>query len=85
MLAKTSKGTEASVQFNRDCEPNEGGWWCEIYLYDEEGEIIEDRWDDFCIHPEDCREEGCIDPVTGGPTGEAEEYAREYVESITDY
>ena len=85
MLAKTRKGTEVSVQFHRDCGPNEDGWYCEIYLYGEDGEVIEDRFDYFTIYPEDCREEGCVDASTGGPTGEAEEYAREYVQSISEY
>lgn len=84
MLAHTAKGTEVSVHFNRDCEPNPNGWYCEIFLYDNDGEIIDERWDDFTIYPEDCRESGCIDS-DGEPTGEAEEYAREYVSSIEDY
>lgn len=85
MLAKTAKGTEVSVHFIEDCEPNKGGWDCEIYLYDEDGDVRDDKFDDFTIYPDDCREEGCINGETGGPTGEAEEFAREFVLSITEY
>lgn len=85
MLAKTAKGTEVSVHFIQDVEPNLDGWYCEIYLYDEDGEVTGDRYDDFCIYPEDCPEQGCYEKTTGGPTGEAEEYAREYIASISDY
>ena len=84
MLAHTAKGTEVSVVFNRDYEPNPNGWYCETFLYDNDGGIIDERWDDFTICPEDCMESGCIDSY-GGPTGEAEEYARESVASIRDY
>lgn len=85
MLAHTALGTEVSVDFMPDCEENEGGLYCTITLYDsEEGEIVGDTFDDFCIHPSDCPKEGCW-MWGGGPTEEAEDFARKYVSSIKDY
>lgn len=34
----------------RDCDENEGGWYCEVYT----DEYMENRIDYFCIHTEDC-------------------------------
>lgn len=85
MLAKTKKGTEVSVDFMPDCGVNEGGLYCTITLYNsEDGEIIGDTFDDFCIYAEDCPQQGCW-AQGGGPTEEAELFARDYVGSICDY
>ena len=42
MLAKTQNGTEVSVEFIKDVEPNENGFYCEIRRYDEDGDCEED-------------------------------------------
>ena len=78
MLAKTQNGTEVSVEFIKDVEPNENGFYCEIRRYDEDGECEEDAWDNFCIHPEDCPNMGCLYEC-GCPTLEAYEYSRLHV------
>lgn len=83
MLAKTQNGTEVSVEFIKDVEPNENGFYCEIRRYDEDGDCEEDAWDNFCIHPEDCPNMGCFDEC-GGPTSEAEEFAKLHVEGLVD-
>lgn len=53
-----SKGTPVAVAIVDDCEPNKGGFYCEVYI-----KYItplgcpywaEDRIDDFCIHTTDC-------------------------------
>lgn len=49
MYCKTGKGTKVYLSFIPDCGSNAGGWYVEIYL-NEYG----DRYDDLCIHPEDC-------------------------------
>ena len=71
MEAVTKKGTRVYLAFVDDCEDNEGGYFVEIYLH-EDG----DRFDYFCIHPEDC---DCSD------VDAVERYAIEYVSSIEDY
>ena len=47
--AKTKKGTKVWVNVLSDVEPNLGGFYCEIHI-----NMFGDRFDDFCIHPEDC-------------------------------
>ena len=69
--ARTAKGTMVWVSYIPDCGSNVGGFYVEIYL-DEYG----DRYDDFCIHPEDC---DCAD------WDAVERFAREYVSRIEDY
>ena len=71
MEARTKKGTKVWLSFVPDCEYNKGGWYVEIYL-NEYG----DRYDDFCIHPEDCDCRNC---------SAVERFATEYVSSIEDY
>ena len=71
ITANKNKGTEVHLAFVPDCGSNVGGWFVEIYL-----EEYRARYDDFCIHPEDCN---CQD------WDEVEAYAREYVSTIKDY
>lgn len=35
-----------------DCEPNEGGYYCQVYADEDYGDQI----DDFCIHPDELEE-----------------------------
>ena len=67
----TKKGTAVWLAFVPDCGSNAGGWYVEIYL-----DPASDRFDDFCIHPEDC---DCKDWNT------MKEWAKNYVSEIEDY
>jgi hypothetical protein len=69
--ATTAKGTGVIVFTTPDVEPNEGGLYCEICL-----EWDGDRFDDFCIHPDDC---DCSDEE------QVDAYIDRYVSEITDY
>ena len=69
--AYTKKGREIYFVLNKDCDENKGGWWVEIYL-DYNG----DRYDDFCIHVEDC---DCSNQ------DEVEKFAKEYISNINEY
>jgi hypothetical protein len=71
ITAKTQKGTRVWVSLVDDVEPNDGGFYCEIYLSQ-----YGDRYDDFCIHPEDC---DCQNDK------EVAKYVRKYVSTITEY
>ncbi len=71
MPAKTKKGTIVYLSFIPDCGSNVGGWYVEIYL-DQDG----DRYDDFCIHPDDCN---CSN------YNAVAEFAKKYVSSIKEY
>ena len=71
VYCKTGRGTEVALCFNNDCCENEGGFWVEVYL-DEYG----DRFDDFCIHTDDC---DCNDRLA------VEQFAIDYVANIFDY
>ena len=70
-MAWTKKGTRVWLSFIPDCGSNAGGWYVEIYLDEHLS-----RYDDFCIHPEDCN---CTDFY------EVELVAKEYVKNIEDY
>ena len=37
------------VSATPDCEPNEGGYYCQVYADEDYGDQI----DDFCIHPDE--------------------------------
>lgn len=69
--ATTARGTKVRLEFVPDVEPNEGGYYVEVYHEDKE-----DRFDDFCVHPDDC---DCDDDKT------VERFAQQHVASITDY
>ncbi len=71
ITAKTQKGTRVWVSLVDDVEPNEGGYYCEIYRNQ-----YGDRYDDFCIHTEDC---DCKDDKA------VTKFVREYVSSIKEY
>lgn len=71
ILAVTKKGTKVWVATIEDVEPNEGGLYCEIYL-----DFNCDRFDDFCIHPEDCN---CKSDMA------VRAYVRNYVKTIEEY
>ena len=49
ITAHTAKYTRVYLDILPDCGENEGGYYVEIYLKPEG-----DRYDDFCIHPDDC-------------------------------
>lgn len=66
---KTKNGKNVWLSFVPDCEYNIGGWYVEVYL-DEYG----DRYDDFCIHPEDC---DCTNMDV------VEQYAKNYVYTLS--
>lgn len=70
-MATTGRGTRVHLSYIPDCGSNVGGWYVEIYL-----NPYGDRYDDFCIHPEDC---DCTN------WDEVERFAKNYVSSITDY
>lgn len=40
------------VSATPDCEPNEGGYYCQVYADEDYGDQI----DDFCIHPDELEE-----------------------------
>lgn len=69
--AKTKKGTPVWVSTIEDVEPNKGGLYCEIYL-----NFFGDRYDDFCIHAEDC---DCTNDKA------VIAYVRNYVSNIKEY
>jgi hypothetical protein len=69
--ATTANGTPVWVDVVDDVEPNEGGFYCEIYL-----NVGGDRYDDFCIHPEDCDCKNDRQVIAK---------VRRYVETIEDY
>ena len=66
--ATTKNGLTVWLAFVPDCEYNTGGWYVEVYL-DEFG----DRYDDFCIHTDDC---DCSDDDA------IIQYARDYIADI---
>lgn len=70
-MAITGRGTRVFLSYIQDCEPNTGGWYVEIYV-----NPYGDRYDDFCIHPEDC---DCTN------WDEVGRFAKNYVSSIMDY
>ena len=47
---KDMAGQTIYITYIDDCEPNEGGYYCETYA----DEDLDQKIDDFCIHPEDC-------------------------------
>lgn len=64
-------GQKVHLSFVKDVEPNEGGYYVEVY-----NDInLENKIDDFCIHPTDC---DCSNFTS------VEHYAREYVTN-TEY
>lgn len=69
--ARTKRGTAVWVHAIPDLEPNENGYYCEIYL-NPNG----DRYDDFCIHKGDCDLTNDID---------VREFIKEYVSQIIEY
>ena len=69
--ATTAKGTPVFVETICDVYPNENGYYCEIYL-----NSGGDRFDDFCIHPDDC---DCNNEW------EVRRFVEDYVASIIDY
>lgn len=71
ITATTGKGTKVWVHAIEDVDPNKGGYYCEIYLNPNE-----DRYDDFCIHREDCDLTNDID---------VREFIEEYVSQIVEY
>ena len=66
--ALTKNGRKVYLCFNEDCEDNEGGYWVEVYT----DKDLNNRIDDFCIHPDDCN---CSDMF------EVEECAKTYVKN----
>ena len=80
MLAIDKQGNEYSIQPIKDCEENADGAYCEVYPYDKDGESANDYTDFFCIHKEDCPNEGVWDEY-GGLTAEAETFATNYIKS----
>ena len=52
------------VSATPDCEPNEGGYYCQVYADEDYGDQI----DDFCIHPDELEEGICLRriSVSGG-------------------
>ena len=40
------------VSATPECEPNEGGYYCQVYADEDYGDQI----DDFCIHPDELEE-----------------------------
>ena len=51
MVKATDKlGQTVYVTCTDDCEPNEGGYYCEVYA---DEDLMYDL-DFFCVHPEDC-------------------------------
>lgn len=50
MWVKDKKGQWVYVSYVPDCEPNEGGIYCETYV----NELMDKKIDDFCIHRDDC-------------------------------
>ena len=74
MKAKTKKGTPVWFSLIDDCEPNKGGYYCEIYLSEEQDERI----DDFVIHAEELLS-------SSFPDIEAEQIAEKHIRNITEY
>lgn len=71
VTAKTAKDTTVYLNFIEDVDPNKDGFYVEIYLHP-----AEDRYDDFCIHPEDV---DCRNPR------KVQQYAIQYVKTIKEY
>lgn len=63
--AKDKAGQIVYVSYIPDCEPNDGGLYCETYS----DQWCDNKIDDFCIHPEDCN---C------GSTLEVKKYIQDY-------
>lgn len=70
---RTALGTEVRVSFVEDCGDNIGGYYCEIYLNNED-----DRCDDFVISKEQVAE-------VNNDWYELENIALKHISTITDY
>lgn len=46
----SNKYGDVYVSRTLDCDVNEGGWYCQVYL----DEDMTCQIDDFCIHSDDC-------------------------------
>lgn len=71
MIAQTKKGTKVALAFVDDVEPNEGGFYVEVY----DGDMM-NYIDNFCVHPYDC---DCTD------INKVEDFARDLVAEIEEY
>ncbi len=69
---RTKKGTKVFVSLVADVDPNEGGWYVEIYPAD--GKDM--RIDDMCVHPEDC---DCSNDE------EVDACIQRYLDTVTEY
>ena len=72
IITSTWNETIVTITFTKDVEPNEGGYYCEVYL----GDTPDNKIDDFCIHPTDC---DCTNME------EVESYARKFMNSVECY
>lgn len=63
---KTIDGLYVNVTFTDDCEPNVGGYYCQIYL--------DDAWN--------CEVDNMVIPASIVDKGKEEEYAREHVAAL---
>lgn len=68
--AKDKAGQIVYVSYIPDCEPNDGGLYCETYS----DQWCDNKIDDFCIHPEDCNCES---------VEEVEKYIQDYYRNET--
>lgn len=74
--ARTGKGTPVHFDFIPDCGPNTGGNYVEIFINEPEYGFEGDRYDDLCVHPEDC---DCSDKSA------VEKYIKEQIAQILNY
>lgn len=74
--ARTGKGTPVHYDYIPDCGENTGGFYVEIYINDEQHCFEGDRYDDMCVHPEDC---DCSDNAA------VEKYIKEEIAKIFNY
>lgn len=69
--AKTNKGTDIYISLCDDVGENKGGYYCEVYLNEDEDAI-----DNFVIHIEDILE---------NPLMPIENFVKEWAKGINEY
>lgn len=74
--ARTGKGTPVRFEYFPDCGTNEGGFYVQIYMRDEQYGFWGDPYDNICVHPDDC-DCGDMDAV--------EKYIKREIAKIQDY